>query len=466
MTMYSRTQWLVFLALFAAYTLCYVAKKNDALWLGPLAERAAIAPADRGLFASSFELLSGGVKLAGGAFVDSHDPVAVLAGAVAVAGAANLALVAAAAVAAPTLALAGTWGVNGAAQGLVWPALVRVFFAWFPDPRSRGAAYAALSVSQNVGAALAPLALAPLVARGGWAAALVAPGLVALVFAAALARLLPPGPPAPASAPAPAPAAAPAPAPALSSSVSSSASSVAPAPPGMLAAVAAVARDRVQWALALAYLGVSLARTGVPLWTPALAPRAVAALAGGGADAGVGVGVVVAALVAFEMGGLGGGLACGAVSDRFFGGRRAAPMAMASVAAAPLLLALSGWVSDGVAVAAPMPASTATSVVVSVWAALGALLQVPHVLLGLASRETADPRVGSTAGGLVKAVGQLGGAAAGWPLSRLAADAGWGTVVTVMAVAAGLAAVALVPLLGRGREEAARRRWSDRPKTA
>jgi sugar phosphate permease len=31
------------------------------------------------------------------------------------------------------------WGLNGFVQAFAWPALTRVFMAWFPSPAQRGA---------------------------------------------------------------------------------------------------------------------------------------------------------------------------------------------------------------------------------------------------------------------------------------------------------------------------------------
>ena len=39
---------------------------------------------------------------------------------------------------------------NGAAQAVSWPALARVFLAWFPDPLTRGTMYSVLATNQNL----------------------------------------------------------------------------------------------------------------------------------------------------------------------------------------------------------------------------------------------------------------------------------------------------------------------------
>jgi OPA family sugar phosphate sensor protein UhpC-like MFS transporter len=62
----------------------------------------------------------------------------------------------------------------------------------------------------------------------------------------------------------------------------------------------------------------------------------------------------------------------------------------------------------------------------------------------------------STAGGFTKALGQLGGALAGYPLGLLADRAGWSAVMTAAAVAATLSALLALPLWNVQAMDAAR----------
>eukprot|EP00468_Gymnochlora_sp_CCMP2014_P015360 CAMPEP_0167769064 /NCGR_PEP_ID=MMETSP0110_2-20121227/17074_1 /TAXON_ID=629695 /ORGANISM="Gymnochlora sp., Strain CCMP2014" /LENGTH=69 /DNA_ID=CAMNT_0007657925 /DNA_START=366 /DNA_END=572 /DNA_ORIENTATION=+ len=63
-------------------------------------------------------------------------------------------------------------------------------------------------------------------------------------------------------------------------------------------------------------------------------------------------------------------------------------------------------------------------VTAGLYAMIGFCTFAPHVLLGLFARELA-PTFASTAGGFVKAIGQVGGAAAGAPLSMVVERYGW-----------------------------------------
>eukprot|EP00466_Bigelowiella_natans_P006091 jgi/Bigna1/80906/fgenesh1_pg.75_\ len=119
-------------------------------------------------------------------------------------------------------------------------------------------------------------------------------------------------------------------------------------------------------------------------------------------------------LVMLEVGAFIGGLAGGVASDKVFQGRRGPIMCIFSAMCAPIIYAAfcidlkAQGLDDSMIV-------TATSVLY--WL-IGFFSFAPHVLIGLFARELA-PANASTAGGFVKAVGQMGGAFAGAPLSML-----------------------------------------------
>ena len=69
-----------------------------------------------------------------------------------------------------------------------------------------------------------------------------------------------------------------------------------------------------------------------------------------------------------------------------------------------------------------------------------------HVLLGLFSREVVPKALGSSAGGFVKAIAQVGGAFAGLPLGLLQRSLGWEGVISGLAIVVATGAVGAVPL--------------------
>ena len=68
------------------------------------------------------------------------------------------------------------------------------------------------------------------------------------------------------------------------------------------------------------------------------------------------------------------------------------------------------------------------------------------MLLGLFSREVVPQGVSSSAGGFVKAIAQVGGAFAGYPLGAMQSYFGWEGVMLTLALASGVASAAALPL--------------------
>ena len=372
-----------------------------------------------GLLASSFESLGGVAKLTGGALVDRLNGGTTLVSALVAAAAVHVALAALGA-GGSARSLAGLWAVNGLAQAFAWPALAKVFLEVFPVPATRGAWYALLATCQNAGAAAAPHLLAAVVygrpAAEGWRAAVLLPGALLVAAAAAVAALS---------------------CSTKRTSPSTAASMAAQSPAAQLHStpvlslfqtVRLVLSSRSAWLLGANYLfntGLRNGLTEVPAWLLGgaglrLAPHALALAVG-----------------AYELGAAGGGLAAGWLSDRVFAGRRGPPIVLMSLAAAPLplLLLTLGGADTGDA----KGESARATAVAATYFALGFCAFGPHVLNGLAARELAPHGVQATAGGFSKALGQLGGTLAGYPLGILLDRLGWHAVAVALS-AAGLAA--------------------------
>jgi hypothetical protein len=128
----------------------------------------------------------------------------------------------------------------------------------------------------------------------------------------------------------------------------------------------------------------------------------------------------------------------GVVSDKVFNGNRVPPMVLSGLLCSASLLALS-------------QATTADPVVVyACVACVGAFAFAPHMLFGLAAREVVPSNVASTAGGFVKAIGQLGGAVAGAPFGALLQGPGWWAGHALLVASGVASAVSVMPLLRQG----------------
>jgi sugar phosphate permease len=371
-------------------------------------------------------------------------------------------------------------------QAFAWPALAKLFMAWFPRPEDRGRWYALLATCQNAGAAVVPYLLAAAASRavpgwpGGWQGAVLLPAGLLAAMAAAVWLFVPDLPRraavaavdrAQASTTAPAVAAAAAAA-SGQARAAPPAAATAPAPIAALASpkaavgvwqtLALVLGAPSNWLLGSSYFCNTFLRnalTEIPTWLL------------GATGLRLAPGTLALAVSAYEVGAAGGGLGAGWISDRCFGGRRGPAIALLSLLAAPvpLLLLLCSAPTDGgnaagqtgasgplAAVAAALAQSPLAALagggsgreacVVATYFLAGLLAFGPHVLNGLASREYADRRVQASAGGFTKALGQLGGTAAGYPLGLLLHSHGWRAVVWVLAAVGFAAGLLALPL--------------------
>lgn len=398
-----------FALLYMTYSICYVSKRSAGYW-GPFAvtqdEQFENATASSvGAFSSAFESLGGVSKVSCGFLVDWYSPSSVLTTSVFA-----VALVHAVLTASRTISTRlWVWAINGFVQAFAWPALAKIFLGWFPDPTTRGKMYAWLATSQNFGAAVTPYLLPPLAAALGWYAYMIVPGVAAVAIALILLLWLTDAPPS------------------TRGSTKGTLQTTAPVAVSLTATFSEVLTSRTLWLLATSYFFNTMVRnafTEVP-----------DSLLGAGGMA-VSQHTRAAALSLYEISAAAGGIAAGYVSDTMFQGRRGPVMTLFSFAAAPLPLVLVFLSSQG---------GWEGGVVVT-YGVLGFTLFAPHMLNGLASREWSDPRMQSTAGGFSKALGQLGGTVAGYPLGLLIDTHGWSYVMTVLSMLCLASAMIMLPL--------------------
>mmetsp|Transcript_8507 Transcript_8507/g.15734 ORF Transcript_8507/g.15734 Transcript_8507/m.15734 type:complete len:235 (-) Transcript_8507:330-1034(-) len=180
--------------------------------------------------------------------------------------------------------------------------------------------------------------------------------------------------------------------------------------------------------LGLVYFFISIIRQGVGDWSPLSLKE----------QKGLNRQQASQCLVMLEIGAFAGGLTGGIMSDKIFNGRRGPVMAIFSAAITPLI-----YVAFCVDVQfMGLDQTTITSIL---YAGIGFCSFAPHVLLGLFARELA-PEFQSTAGGFVKAVGQLGGAFAGQPLSYYVEKYGWSLASWLWIICGICSTVCLLPL--------------------
>lgn len=305
------------------------------------------------------------------------------------------------------------------AQGLGWPAIARLLTVWFA-PAERGTYWALASTSQNVGAALAPLAVAAALPRG-WAAGLLAPAGVGLA-AAAMPLLLTPrrGPSGAASPPR------------------------EPLWPQLRSRVLPNVRF---WCVCCANLCGIFGRSAVRSWLGVYASEQ-AVLPDAAASALV---------TTFEMGGVLGSLAAGPASDRLASGRRAPVLALYMLLAAAGVASLSASLPP----APPAPETSAPPPAAPLCAAaIGCGAYGALTLIGLLAIEVSHPRTAGLATAVHGAVGQFGYVLSGYPLSRAIETGGWPafSAACVTAFLAGAAALLASSRAGTARGGGARQK--------
>ena len=441
---FSTLRWI-----YVAYVMCYLVRKNYPMILPSLAENQLLSQGEAGIVASTFQVVVGIVKFFCGVYVDrSSSPALLLAKCLGIAGASCLAMqLVFWTFSGPSFGwirlglVTFFWSANGAGQAVAWPSLARVFMAWFPDAATRGTWYSILATNQNLGGVLAPVVYPPLMAAYGWEIALFGPAILTLTYAFFMSMNLKSGPPSNDTV-------------LTSSDAVSDVSAAATLPrssgSGSGVAISNKGKGKDQekkmgfleifkhlmsmqsfvW-LCFAYIPIMLIRQSLINWTAVIFNASGMSLFEAGS-----------CISALEFGGFVGGLTGGYLSDRLFNGRRGPIMVIFSCLCVPLALAL----QFGLTADTNQLGMSKLVLLRVVFFLTGFASFPPHSLIGLMSREISPVNMRSTAGCVAKACGQLGAAAAGWPLQALAQEAGWSCVGYTNAIAGILAALAFFPL--------------------
>ena len=293
------------------------------------------------------------------------------------------------------------FALNGLAQSTGWPSNVKLMAEWFEGPR-RGRVMGLWATNYQLGGLVANPVAGALIARFGWRAAFLIPGLYLALVGLLVFVGLPRDP-------------------------ASRGGAVETADPAAVAA----ARRRVLatplvWALGGTYFFLKLIRYVLLFWLPYFME----------AEDGLGYSASLAASasLAFEAGGAAGAVLIGWASDRLFPGRRLVVSLVCIVALAGALV-LYGRVAS-VSVAANLGAL----------ALVGFLLFGPDSLLsGAAAQDLGGPLAAGTAAGLINALGSLGAIAQGYVTARLSRSLGWGGLFAALGGGALVGALVLAP---------------------
>ena len=197
------------------------------------------------------------------------------------------------------------------------------------------------------------------------------------------------------------------------------------------AARARLVRDPVFWSLGLAYFCLKLIRYSLLFWLPFYLERSLGYARG---DAGY-------QSLSFEVGGTGGAVLLGLLSDRWLGGRRgiAGLVGCLSLALALLLYIAVGHLG-------PLWNFAALALV-------GLTLIGPDALLsGAAAQDLGGREAAATTAGFVNGMGSVGAILQGVITAEVSVRLGWSALFWVFLVLALLAALAMIPCVRAERQ--------------
>ena len=422
MASFARTRGVTLASLIVGYMGYYLCRQNFSAAYPLLHDQLGLGRATFGAVASTGTLLYALGKVVAGPLTDSHGGrrlffIGLFGSVVAtmmiglLAGGAGAGLV----------ALFVLWSVNRLFQSAGWGGVLSVLSRWYPRS-SYGTAAGALSISYQVGGAVAAALCARLVAFG-WRALFLGPAVALCALGLVLLPTLR-GSPADAGLPPPEdPAAAPA----------------SPAGLGGAAGGPATRRGRVRSLLSRpAFLVVcalslvlTLVRETFNTWLPAYFT-----------DIGASAEVASVKAALFPLLGAVGTLLGGFVSDRLLGGRRGPVLVVFLLGAGVSLLGLARPAAVAAACGLPLPATA-----LALTGATGFFILAPYSMVGggVLALDAGGQAAAATAAGLLDAVGYLGATLAGVGVAEAVAHLGWGPSFAVLgALVLGAAVLSLV----------------------
>ncbi len=136
-TGFTRNQTKIWLACFVSYTTAYVARLNMGAALGSVIADMRLTDAQGGMFQTLFALVYAAGQLVNGAIVDRISARRYVAAGLLLSGVCNLLF----SLMPSYGALLLCWGLNGAAQSMLWTPIVKVMAVWFKGKRRTKASF-------------------------------------------------------------------------------------------------------------------------------------------------------------------------------------------------------------------------------------------------------------------------------------------------------------------------------------
>jgi OPA family sugar phosphate sensor protein UhpC-like MFS transporter len=393
------------------YATFYLTRKSVNFVMPEIQSQLSLEISDIGMLSTLFYLAYGCSKFVSGIFNDSHNVRWMMGAGLFMTGVLNILFTF-------THSLNGllvVWTLNGFFQGWGWPPCAKMLTFWY-SRNERGFWWGCWNTSINLGGAAMPLLAGFCASHYGWQAALIIPGIIAMILGAWLFRQ-----------------------PFVKPNqlglpdvgqwrqdgLEIKHQQLSPPLPITTILIKAILFNRSIWLLGSAYVLVYLIRMALNdwgnIWVSANLQTSLLS--------------ANAPLSLFEIGGLCGGLFAGWGSDLLFKGQRAPMIILFSIGLFLSVTAL--WLS---------PIHSYLLMAISFFS-IGFFIFGPQMLIGLAATEYTHKDAAATVTGVLGLFAYWGAALAGWPLARIIESYGWSGFFTLLTIAATAIGLMLIPLI-------------------
>ncbi|MHA7001589.1 MFS transporter family glucose-6-phosphate receptor UhpC [Aeromonas schubertii] len=401
----------ILLSIYLGYALFYFTRKSFNAAMPDMLASGIIARTDIGLLATLFYITYGLSKFFSGIVSDHSNPRYFMGLGLMATGVVNILF----GLSSSLWLFALLWVANAFFQGWGWPPCSKLLTTWY-SRSERGGWWALWNTAHNVGGALIPMVVATVALHYGWRAGMIVPGLCAIAAGLFLCWRLRDKP------------------------QTLGLPSVGVWRQDSLEMAqqqegAGLSRRQILhryvltnpyiWLLACCYVLVYVVRAAINDWGNLYMQERL----------GVDLVTANSAVTLFELGGFVGALVAGWGSDRLFNGNRG-PMNL--IFAAGILLSVGSlWL---------MPFATYV-MQAACFFTIGFFVFGPQMLIGMAAAECSHKDAAGAATGFVGLFAYMGAALSGYPLARVMEIWHWQGFFVVIAIAAGISALLLLPFL-------------------
>ena len=403
----------IFYTMFIGYVFYYFTRKSFTFAMPALVAELGYSKAQLGILGSTLYITYGLSKFFSGVMSDQSNPRFFMAIGLIITGVLNIFF----GMASSLYLFAIFWGLNGWFQGWGWPPCARLLTHWYSQSE-RGRWWSFWSTSHNVGGFLIPIVVGVCAQYWGWRSAMFIPGGMCIIAGFVLMNRLRDTPQSLGLPP-------------IEKFRQDYTHKGQENEIGKEKELTTkqilfdyVLTNKWLWMLALASFFVYVVRMAINDWSALylIETKGYSMIKANGCVA------------LFEIGGLGGMLVAGWLSDKLTEGRRGPMNAIFSLGMLVAVMAL--WMM-------PQASALVDSVILFM---LGFFLFGPQMLIGLAAAELSHKKAAGTASGFAGWFAYFGAASAGYPLGAIAQNFGWSGFFLILAACGAITMLLFLPM--------------------